>query len=165
MQAEALQATAVCPANGNACCSQASHDSSCCRKSECVTFNNCLADEMHLNAPEWLAVHNGTKILRDVTGAVIDVRFVEQGDVLEFARIYINSELTSQTTFDVCVQRLQLWRSRAPSSMRFMRRSSEWMVGLAASAAASSVERGRSSARATLWRTCPRACLAFALKT
>lgn len=98
--------SAVCPANGNACCSQASHDSSCCRKSECVTFNNCLADEMHLNAPEWLAVHNGTKILRDVTGAVIDVRFVEQGDVLEFARIYINSELTSQTTFDVCVQRL-----------------------------------------------------------
>lgn len=102
--------SAVCPANGGACCRK-SASSDCCRPSKNVTVHNSSVSGLQLNARELVGVRLGDKIQRDVTGAVVNISVLDRtqtGSLLEQAQVYLNSESPTQTTWCLGIQRLLL---------------------------------------------------------
>jgi len=64
-----------------------------------------------LNARESVGVKQGDTMLRDISGKIVDISVLDRiqgGSLQEFAQVYVNSEKTGQTTWDVCIQRTLL---------------------------------------------------------
>lgn len=111
--------SAVCPANGKACCPAGhgsgsrggGYTSDCCRPSKSVTIHNCSVSGLRLNARESVGVKQGDTMLRDGSGKIVDISVLDRiqgGGLQEFAQVYVNREKTGQTTWDVCIQRTLL---------------------------------------------------------